>query len=348
MLDLLNRSNAPLPVSLNSMMSLWERLLNVSPVAADDNFFDLGGDSLLALQLFHDIERMTGRALPITAMYEASTPRQLVDLLEEARTAPFSPLVPLKAGTGDPLYLVHGIGGNVIELRKLGQAIDTPRPVYGIQARGVDGTEAPLKSVFAMVEYYLPHLRALQPQGPYFFAGYSFGGIVAMELARRLRAEGETVALLGFIDSFPHPHYFPRPVRQMVRLHMATDAFRTLPFGAACAAVLSKLRGRGGGWGKPPTNFDEHGANAAAIRHVYDQALEALIEYRPHRYTGTVVFFRPDASIFPVAPRRVWGKLLGGLAIHRVAGDHGSMLRQHVGDLAAALTGVLRAAAAAR
>jgi acetoacetyl-CoA synthetase len=337
MLDFLNSEKASNLISLASMTALWERFLGVAPIGADDDFFDLGGDSVLALQLFHEIGRATGRLLPITTIYEASTPARLKAALDQAADTPFSPLVLLKQGTGEPVFIAHGIGGNVVELRKLSQSVHTPRPVYGIQAKGVDGAEKPLQSIAAMVEYYLPHLRAVQPHGPYFLCGYSFGGLVAMELARRLQVEGETIALLGFIDSFPHPRRFPPRVRMAVRLRMARDTFRTLPFAAACRAVFAKLRGRGN-WGKPSIDFAEHGANAAAIQLVYDRSIAALNRYRPRHYPGVVAFFLPAASIVPVAPHRVWGKFVARLTLHRVRGDHTSMVRDHAADLAAAMS----------
>lgn len=345
MLDFLDSEKALNTLSLAALTALWERLLAVAPIGADDDFFDLGGDSLLALQLFHEVERATGRLLPITAIYEARTPARLKDALDEAADAPFSPLVLLKAGLGEPLFIVHGIGGNVIELRQVGQALATARPVYGVQARGVDGAATPLRSLADMVEYYLPHVRAVQPHGPYFLCGYSFGGLVAMELARRLQVEGEAIAWLGFIDSFPHPRTFPWRVRMAVRFAMARETFRTLPFAEACRVLGAKLRGRGN-WGRPPTNFADHGANAAAIQRVYDGAIAALHDYDPRDYPGPIDFFLPPVSIFPVGPHRVWRKLVGRLALHRVRGDHVSMVREHAGALAAAISVAVDQAAA--
>lgn len=324
------------------MIALWERLLNVSPINASDDFFDLGGDSLQALQLFHEIERVAARVLPITTIYEAATPSLLTARLAEAALAPslFSPLVPLKHGSGEPLFIVHGIGGNVIELKKLGQSINSPRPVYAIQAKGVDGSAEPLDNVADMVAFYLVHLRAAQPQGPYYLAGYSFGGLVAMEMARRLEADGETVALVAFIDSFAHPHTFPKFVRHIVRARSTLHAFRTMPFKTACQSLLTKLKGRSAdAFANAPiqADLDDDVGNAIA-RKVHDRAYVALTNYRPTKYAGAVSFFRPKTSIFQIAPKRIWGKLVGRLTLRRVPGDHSSMVRDDVGALAFALS----------
>ncbi|MGH6981804.1 MAG: alpha/beta fold hydrolase, partial [Stellaceae bacterium] len=227
MIQLRTRSQPNPVLSAADMIALWERLLHVAPIGPDDDFFDLGGDSLQALTLFHEIERTTGRSLPITAIYEASTPSRVMALLADEAPSRFSPLVRLKSGVGEPLYIVHGIGGNVLELFKLGQLLDTTRPVYAIQAKGVDGSEEPHDNVADMVDYYLAHLRSVQPRGPYFLAGYSFGGIVAMDMARRLQAQGENMPLVAFIDSYAHPNTFPKKIRQLVRVRTAINAFRT-------------------------------------------------------------------------------------------------------------------------
>jgi acetoacetyl-CoA synthetase len=335
-------------LSLAEIVPIWERVLQRAPIQDDDDFFDLGGDSLQALAMFLEIERLTGKHFPITAIYDASTPRRLAALSHADTSPPFSPLVPLKTGVGEPLFIAHGIGGNVIELTKLGQLIDSPRPVYAIQAKGLDGNEEPLNTVADMATYYLAHLRKRQPQGPYNLAGYSFGGVIAMEMARRLKAAGETVALLAFIDSFTHPHTFPRAALQIVRLNSIIAAFRTRPFGEACAFVLGRLTGRAGRL--PATmilpDVAEDSADKALHR-VRAAAFAAMLNYRPTRYPGHVEFFRPKTSIFGVAPGRVWGELLDSLKLHAVPGDHRTMVGEHVSHLAAALSRVLRDATSA-
>jgi acetoacetyl-CoA synthetase len=333
------------PVSLPAMSALWVRVLRLSPIGPDDDFFELGGDSLLALNLFHEIERVFGRALPITAIYDAPTPVRLVALLKGADPPAASPFALLKPGEGEALFIVHGIGGTVIELRALGRALDTARPVYGIQAKGVDGAAAPLDRMAAMVGHYLAAIRAVQPHGPYFLAGYSFGGLVAMELARQLERDGRDVALVGMIDSFAHPRTFPKLARALVRMKTALELFRTKPWREAAATLIGRVRGTGGEL--LPALFPEAEATPA-LRKVHDSAFAALVDYTPRPYPGAVHFFRPRTSIFPIAPGSVWGELIGALTIHPVAGDHGSMVRSEVASLAAALSRELRRAGSER
>src|SRR6476646_9771129 len=193
------------------LLGIWCRVLQTEDVTAESDFFDLGGDSLLALTLFLEIERATGRHLPITAIYDARTIREQVMLLKEDELPDFSPLVLVKPGDcGAPLFVFHGIGGTVVEFAELGPLIDVSGPVYAVQAQGVDGTRPPLRSVDDMADLYCRAIREKQPRGPYWLCGYSFGGVIAVEVARRLRDVGEEIGLLFLIDAYAHPVTWPR------------------------------------------------------------------------------------------------------------------------------------------
>src|SRR5438128_1674894 len=163
------------------LLGLWQRVLQTDEVTPDSNFFDLGGDSLLALNLFLEIERATGRQLPITAIYDAPTVAEQALLLQDEQAPEFSPLVLLKSGNGSPpLFIFHGIGGTVVEFAQLGKLIEIDGAVYAVQAQGVDGSLPPLESVEEMAALYVDAIRAVQPNGPYRLCGYSFGGVIAV------------------------------------------------------------------------------------------------------------------------------------------------------------------------
>jgi pimeloyl-ACP methyl ester carboxylesterase len=223
--------------------------LQTAPIFPDSNFFDLGGDSLLAVGLLLEIERQFGRKFPITTIYDAPTIAEQADLLESGAAAGFSPLVLLKSGDGSkPLFIVHGIGGTVIELDALGKQIRTDSPVYAIQARGLDGAEAPIESVSEMAAFYLDAIRQVQPVGPYYLAGYSFGGLVALEMARSLGEKD--VALLLMIDSYALPTTWPLASRVSRSLRIWINRVRllaTLPAGEIAGKLshrLNKIFGR--------------------------------------------------------------------------------------------------------
>jgi len=300
---------------IDRLIALWERVLRHAPIRHDDNFFDLGGDSLQAIALFLEIEQETGRALPITSIYDAPTPAALASLLADAGPVPFSPLVLLKAGAATaPLFIAHGLGGNVMELAPLAKRLDTPRPVYAIQPKGLDGAEAPYDRVADMADYYFGAVRALQPHGPYFLSGYSFGGLIAMELARRLKEAGEGIALLAFLDTYAHPHSFPLEWRIYVKIRAMMGYTRDLTTAPAEIAA------------------------APALLRVYNATSDALLAYRPRRYSGKILFLKARRSLFPLNPRDIWRRLSQEYEMRIVPGNHDSMMREDVDSLAAELS----------
>ena len=125
----------------------------------------------------------------------------------------FSPFVQIKAGSDKPpIVIAHGLSG-VVQFSELACHIQTGQPIYGIQARGIDGEQEPFARVEDMAEFYLDSLAELYPAGPYILIGYSFGGLVAFEMAQRLVVRGKTVALLILLDAYPHPRFLSAPVR---------------------------------------------------------------------------------------------------------------------------------------
>ncbi|MDY7096473.1 MAG: AMP-binding protein, partial [Acidobacteriota bacterium] len=201
----------PRPGSETVLADLFEEILGVEGVSAEDDFFALGGHSLLAVQLAAGVERELGRDLPLAQILAAPTVEALAQYLdpaqreEEEEPSGRGLLVPLTDGgagaeTVAPLFLVHPVGGTVFCYRRLAELLE--RPVVGIQARGLDGREAPLASIDAMAELYLEQAREAHPGGPWTLGGWSLGGVVAFEMARRLRVAGEEVAPVVLIDSW--------------------------------------------------------------------------------------------------------------------------------------------------
>ncbi|MBV9330104.1 MAG: alpha/beta fold hydrolase, partial [Alphaproteobacteria bacterium] len=206
--------SAPSNELVEKLCHLWAKILQAQEVGPDSDFFELGGDSLTAITLLIEIEREFGIRLPVTVIYDAPTVAQQAELICSDATPEFSPLVQLKPGAGRPLFIVHGFGGTVFELAPLGRQIAWKGPVYAIQARGIDGREPPLTSVEQMASLYLSAVKEVQPQGPYLLAGYSFGGLIAFEMARLARAANDKVGLLLLIDSYPHPAHWPSRARR--------------------------------------------------------------------------------------------------------------------------------------
>jgi aspartate racemase len=181
------------------LTDIWERVLGISPIGVTDNFFDLGATSLVAAQLFAQIEHELGGSLPLGAVFRAPTIADLAQLIEAPDAASrWSSLVPIQPdGDRTPIFCVHGGAGTILHLEPLARRLrEQGRPFYGLQSRGLYGGAPPLHSVEEMADHYLSELREVQPHGPYVFAGYCFGSIVAFEMAQRMLAEGEDVDLL--------------------------------------------------------------------------------------------------------------------------------------------------------
>jgi thioesterase domain-containing protein/acyl carrier protein len=186
------------------LSGIWQRVLRISPVGIHDNFFELGGDSLAAVRILSDVEAITGCSDPLVALIEAPTIAELAKLVRDARFGRFDKcLVPIKSsGARPPFFCVHGVGGNVLELIDLARHVHADQPFYGIQAVGLAGRAPEHKStVEEMARHYIREVRELQPEGPYFLGGSSFGGLVAYEMARQLAAVGQPVALVALFDT---------------------------------------------------------------------------------------------------------------------------------------------------
>ncbi len=188
------------------LMDLWEAVLGIPVIGVRDNFFELGGHSLLAARLVDAIEQKFQKTLPPTAIFQAPTITQLADLVRQETWTGLSPST-LVIQPGDPtqqpiLFCIHVLGENCSFFRPLATHLGAEQPVYGLAAQMLDREKAPANNVEAIAAFYIQEMRSIQPQGPYYLAGLSFGGTVVFEMAQQLMAQGQTVALLALLDTF--------------------------------------------------------------------------------------------------------------------------------------------------
>ncbi|MBL9213335.1 MAG: amino acid adenylation domain-containing protein [Opitutaceae bacterium] len=203
--DLADDYVPPETATQQTLVRIWTGILAVERIGIRDSFFDLGGQSLLAVTIFNRIERELGRKLPLSTLFRAPTIEQLAAVLDGHETGgpDWGSLVPIKpAGREGPLFLVHGAGGNVLLYRALATHLAADRPLYGLQSRGLDGRTAPLTTIEAMAAAYLAEIRRVQPHGPYHLGGYCLGGTIAYEMAQQLRQAGEEVGLVALLDTY--------------------------------------------------------------------------------------------------------------------------------------------------
>ncbi len=183
------------------LAAIWCEVLEVERVGVLDSFFNLGGDSLMTVRLASIIRRQFDRELPIAVLLQGDTVADIARYLRQRVPVEWSPLVPIQPhGDRLPLFCIHPIGGNVLCYSELAGSLGDDQPVYGIQARGVDGSLEPTSSMDEMVEEYVAAIREVT-SGPYHLAGWSSGGVVAYEIARRLKAAGAEVGSLTLFDS---------------------------------------------------------------------------------------------------------------------------------------------------
>jgi amino acid adenylation domain-containing protein len=198
---------APRTATERQLAEIWSKLLEIEDISVNENFFALGGHSLMAVRLFAQMERKLGVRLPLSALFQSATIAGLAGLVEVERdieTGEWPSLVELRPGNSQPpLFLLSWADGEVLPWRELVENLDSGMPIFGLRPPGVDGAATPLASVEQLAAHYIQTVRGVQPHGPYRLGGFCFSGLVAYEMARLLRDQGEDLALLALIDSYP-------------------------------------------------------------------------------------------------------------------------------------------------
>lgn len=329
----------PTSTMVELLTLIWQRVLRHSPINVEDNFFELGGDSSLALELFNEIARECGRELPAVMIYHAPTVGGLAAVLEQPTPPRVPPVVQLRAGTEEPpVFITHGLGGSVMDFFQVVRHMQTARPIYGMQTKGVDGVDEPFEQIEDMAQSYLDAIKEVQPQGPYLLIGYSLGGLVTLEIAQRLSKDGEKVALLAMLDAYPHISYLSTGQRlrlAMRQLKRRTSALMQSSIAADGRPIISSDRYR------PPNGV----LLSPTMQRVRDRAYVALTRYRPRFYSGKIRFVKAElSSDFPDDPAAIWAKLANEFEVDAVPGDHLGIMTTHYASLASVLSRYLKEA----
>jgi thioesterase domain-containing protein/acyl carrier protein len=185
-----------------TLVRLFADAFDADDVGADDDFFALGGDSLIAERLVAEIERQLGTSLSISVLQEAPTPRRLAAVMSRKReVSGHRYTTQIRSGNGPILFCLHGNNGDSLFPYHLAELLDIRRPIHGFRAPGLERGEQLLTSVSAAADLYLPVVTSAQPQGPYLLLGHcGTGTMTAWEIAQRLEAAGSTVAGLILLD----------------------------------------------------------------------------------------------------------------------------------------------------
>ncbi len=348
-----------LPIQFQ-LVQIWEEILGVRPVGISDNFFELGGHSLLAVKMIDRVEEVTGKKLPVTALFANATITYLAELILNEESATPGPVIELQT-TGErlPIYFLHGdiIGGGFYA-RDISRLLGEQQPFYVLPPTEV--AEGALPTVEEMAEAHLKDLRTHRPRGPYLLGGFCIGALVAYEMACRLRAAGEQVPFVALIDpqlpsSLLRAIYLA--VHKLARRRGLTVQEKTRLF-ARGHKILYRLREE---WNAPLREKVRFAMNKSArvlkkteAPAIFDAASEKgetesadeqdilakfhwiISSYRPPRYNGpATIFLTDEQQAFAPFLERKWSKAAPRSEVHRIAGKHLGAITTHVEVLSA-------------
>jgi amino acid adenylation domain-containing protein len=185
------------------VLNIWKRYLNYDKISITDSFFDLGGHSIIAIMIVTAVSKATGKQMPISALLKYPTIEKFAGFIDAGhQEVLWNLLVPIKpTGSKTPIYLIHGDGLNVLAFTDLASYLDKEQPVYGMQAKGLNGVDEPAGTLQEITSEYVKELIRQNPDGPYILAGYSYGGYIAVEMHRQLTAMGKKVKMLIMLDT---------------------------------------------------------------------------------------------------------------------------------------------------
>jgi acyl transferase domain-containing protein/thioesterase domain-containing protein/ubiquinone/menaquinone biosynthesis C-methylase UbiE/acyl carrier protein len=323
---------------------IWQNFFSLESVGIEDDFFELGGDSLMAVQLISELRRTLSVELSVHSLLEKPTIAALVESIQltptyETQVTPEQTLPPLlveiQPGNDQrqPLFLVHPAGGHVYFYRDLAYHLGADQPVYGVQAPEVEGNTQPLTKIEEMATVYLKALRVVQPEGPYFIGGASFGGLVAFEMAQQLHALSQKVALLTMIDTPSLGQIMPKLLKNDVdilayllnvsdNMAISSEEFQQLSSDEQLKYFLAHGK-------RVHKLFPETTINQLRhFLHIFKLNLQAIFSYRPSHYFGKILFFRATEQdeFNPQNPEHGWFELAaGGVEVYEIPGNHITM-----------------------
>jgi amino acid adenylation domain-containing protein len=333
----------PQDATQGTLCRLWREVLRRERVGIHDNFFMIGGHSLLAVQVISRIKSAFAIEMPLSAIFVAPTVARMAKEIaalnghEQPQSSPV--LVSIQPqGSRAPFFCVHAVGGQVIGYAELSQQLGLEQPFYGLQSPPANYYPESGVSIEQLATLYNQEIRSVQPRGPYLLSGWSMGGLVAWEMAQQLRKEGEIISLLALIDTAPPPKY-----------REAEDRADEISMLARFAMDISRLVGRDPGplveqflqaaeqdqWKMVQETLTSSGvlapktahAEMTALLEVYIRNFRAMNNYSIQTSEQAVIYFR--ASETPERFSKVWTKWSGGgIQFHSVPGDHFTMLRR--------------------
>jgi acyl-CoA synthetase (AMP-forming)/AMP-acid ligase II/thioesterase domain-containing protein len=311
------------------LAAIWERVLGLGRlVGIDESFMEMGGDSLQAVAMFAEVQRVLGRELPVATLLAAETIEKLADAMSrQGWKLPDSLVIPIQPkGNNAPLFCISGMHGHVFIFYPLAQQLGKNQPVYGLQLPEA-GSPIYTRNIKQLAVRLLEEMRRVQPTGPYCLAGFSFGGYVAYEMAQLLWKQGQSVELLGILDTrgpgYPQKRKLPGRIGWHVKAFVRSrDKTQHL---------LNRLNATRDRFSKPlepqvaPTNVDPR------VWEIERESISEIESYPIEPYGGRMVLFRatekpkwmeacaPDATMG-------WRKIAKEVEVVNVPGSHWTIL----------------------
>ncbi|MEO3403543.1 amino acid adenylation domain-containing protein [Mucilaginibacter sp. CAU 1740] len=323
-----------------TLINLWKEGFRNNNIDVLSNFFDIGGHSLMAVQILSKLKKLTGKNLPISVFYKYPSVRLLAHFIDkETEDYNFKSLVAIKpSGSKNPLYIIHGDGLNVLNFSKLADHVSKDQPVYGLQALGLNGIDEPIDSLPVIAYHYMQEIIKHNPRGPYLLAGYSSGGYVAMEIRKQMVAQGREVKMLIIFDTDAEKTeykdwYSLLPKKAKRHLPRMIQAIRL--------SISQWFKGKS----SQPELIVEKKKDSKEfyklIQKIKNKHITAFRNYPLEQFDGKLYLYRAKISVHYIE----YGKYLGwekyakqGVELFEIPGDHFSMLQTpNVTELGAVL-----------
>jgi amino acid adenylation domain-containing protein len=337
--DLINKSIdayvAPRNNVEQGLADIWADLMGIDKVGIYDNFFELGGHSLIAAQMMAEVEKRTGKYVPLAVLFAHPTVEKLAERLQQNKQVQGSLVAIKPTGNKMPVFIIHGAGLNVLMFNFLATTVDVEQPIYALQAKGLNGVDEPADDVKSLAGYYISEILTVSPDGPVALAGYSLGGIIAIEMAEQLTQAGRDVKMLAMIDSYAdvnvfneawYVKLFKKLGRQVAKLWFVIYSLLTnfrLTLKYQHIIVKNKVRHVLG-----MTSPEESELVSPLAREIYNRMEAGLNQYKLLPYDGVITIFKAKVRAYYVRDQKYLGWkpfALKGIKTYEVPGDHKQM-----------------------
>ena len=328
------------------LAAIWSEVLKIKQIGTDEDFFEIGGHSMVAVTLMVKIEKELGTRLPLAVLFDHSNIHDMAKLLDQkSERVSWGSLVPIRSkGTKKPLYLVHGAGLNLLLYTTIVAGLDPDQPVFGLQAKGLDGEDEPLYTIEDIAAYYNEEILKIDKSGSYALAGFSMGGQLAYEMAKQLVEAGHIVSFLGVFDTVSEnvsdrhipfaERYKLRTIRFYNQVSWTIGTFLKRPLDQKFAFVKMKWNSLKQKITKDDYKIKPEGASLGKqselpkyLHKVHRANYIALDRYILPPYPGKLTLFRAMHQTFYIADpiKYGWAEYVKEMEILDIPGEHSTI-----------------------